>query len=926
MTRLLILLLLSGWLPIQAQNKTIIQSTEYSDPYISGVINFRLKNEYSNGNQFPENLQQFFSKHGGFELARKFPLAKSPASKYNNRGERLADLTKLYRIEFPENTSIPKIIKALKSFKEIEFAEPHFVPSLCYVPNDTRISEQYALSKINAFAAWDLFQGDTTTTIGITDTGYDPFHPDISANIQKNYADPINGIDDDNDGYVDNFMGWDTGNNDSNPTADGNYHGQHVSGLSSASTDNATGVAGTGYKCRFIHVKVANSAGQLTGAYEGVVYAADHGCKVINCSWGGNQYSEVNAEIIRYAAINMDCAVFCGAGNNNNEELFYPAMYPYAMSVGSTNDQDFKSDFSNYGVGIDIFAPGDMVLSTWSNGEYLSTGGTSMSSPIAAGCATLLRSAFPSMSGQQISEQLKVTCDQVDNIPFNLPYFGKMGTGRINLFRALSETGRASIVLNEVTLSDGSENLFLPGDTIRLSGMLINYLSNANNVNLVFTSNNPNIQILNPNRSLGAMNSLQVIDFNPNPILLVIGQNVSINELVSIQMQSNADDFIQNQFFNFPVFADFINVDNNLIQTSIGGNSLVGVTGSDLLKGLGFQFRNSGNLLYQGGLMLGKSTEEVLDNVRAETIDDSDWKTTNQLLQIPVSIPSVEMYQGRMHSDNIPSFQVESGVRVLSDEIAPNDHFVIVEYTFNNATASNYDQVYAGIFTDWDLADYATNRAGFQSTLKLGYVYTAPIDSIYAGVQVLSNVPAMHHAMENVSGGVGGVNLGDGFSNSEKYFSLTNAQNEAGTSGNGNDIVNVVSAGPFSLLAGEDQVIAFALLAGNNLNELTQAAVDARNFYQNTGGPLSINTIQDAWSVFPNPASEEIFIQLKDKKFGNASIKLLDLSGRIILQNTWNGNGFKLDIAHLKAGSYVLVIESKNEILRKKIIINNHRN
>jgi hypothetical protein len=422
------------------------------------------------------------------------------------------------------------------------------------------------------------------------------------------------------------------------------------------------------------------------------------------------------------------------------------------------------------------------------------------------------------------------------------------------------------------------------------------------------------------------MNSLQVIDLNPDPILLVIGENVSINELVSIQMQSNADGFIQNQFFNFPVFADFINVDNNLIQTSIGGNSLVGVTGSNLLKGLGFQFRNSGNLLYQGGLMLGKSAEEVLDNVRAETIDDSDWRTTDQLLQIPVSIPSVEMYRGRMRSDIIPSFQVESGVRVLSDGIAPNDHFVIVEYTFNNATASNYDQVYAGIFTDWDLADYASNRAGFQSTLKLGYVYTAPIDSIYSGVQVLSNVSANHHAMENVNGGVGGVNLDDGFSNSEKYFSLITPQNEAGTSGNGNDIVNVVSAGPFSMQAGEMQVIAFALLAGNNLNELTQAAVDARNFYQTTGNLLSIHSIQDSWSVFPNPASEEIFIQLKDKTMENASVKLLDLSGRTILQNTWNDNGFKLDIAHLKTGYYVLCIESKNEIIRKKILINNNRN
>ena len=926
MIRLLTFVLLVCWLPLHAQKNNIVQSSEYSDPYIAGVINFRLKETIANSDQLPENLQSFFSKHSGFKLSRKFPQAKTSSSSFNNRGERLADLSKWYRIEFPENTSLPKIIQALKSFKEIAFAEPHFVPSLCYVPNDTRISEQYALSKINAFAAWDLYQGDTATIIGITDTGYDPFHPDISANIKRNYADPINGIDDDNDGYVDNFMGWDTGNNDSDPTSDGNFHGQHVSGLSSASTDNAIGVAGTGYKCRFIHIKVANTAGQLTGAYEGVVYAAEHGCKVINCSWGGNQYSELNAEIIRYAAINMDCAVFCGAGNNNNEELFYPATYPYAMSVGSTNDQDFKSDFSNYGVGLDVFAPGDLVLSTWSNGEYLSTGGTSMASPVAAGCATLLRSAFPTMSSQQISEQLKVTCDQVDNISFNQPYSGKMGTGRINLYRALSETGRASIVLNEVILSDGSENLFLPGDTIQLSGMLINYLSNANNVDLVFSSNNPSIEILNPNRSLGALNSLQLIDFNPNPILLVIGENVSINELVSIRMQSNADGFIQNQFFNFPVFADFINVDNNLIQTSIGGNSLVGVTGNNLLRGLGFTFRNSENLLYQGGLMLGKSINEVLDNVRAESSDDADWRLTEQLLQVPVSIPSVEMYRGRMYSSSIPSFQVESGVRVLSDENAPNDHFVIVEYTFNNTTASNFDQVYAGIFTDWDLADYASNRAGFQSTLKLGYVYTAPIDSLYTGVQVLTNEPAKHHAMENVNGGFGGVNLGDGFSNSEKYFTLTNSQNEAGTSGNGNDIVNVVSTGPFSLQAGQEQVIAFALLAGNNLNELTQAAVDARNFYQTTAGPLTIDEIQDNWTIYPNPASEELFIKHSIETFEQADIKLFDLSGRIILQETKVKIDCKLDVTSLISGCYILRIETENEIIQQRIVISHNRN
>ena len=116
------------------------------------------------------------------------------------------------------------------------------------------------------------------------------------------------------------------------------------------------------------------------------------------------------------------------------------------------------------------------------------------------------------------------------------------------------------------------------------------------------------------------------------------------------------------------------------------------------------------------------------------------------------------------------------------------------------------------------------------------------------------------------------------------------------------------------------------LVTTSEMVDRIKAAVDARNFYQTTGGPLSIHSIQDTWSVFPNPASEEIFIQLKDYTMENASVKLLDLSGRTILQTTWNGNGFKLNIAHLNAGSYVLCIESKNEIIRKKILINNNRN
>jgi hypothetical protein len=918
---LFISILLFGAKNLNSQSEKVISNKRYSDPFLAGVINICIKE--SSNEQLPLQLTQYLQNASAIQISKKFPHAKKPENPYNKRGEKLADLTGIYRVTFPESTDLMKVIDALKKMPEIRYAEPHFIPSLCYVPNDTRIAEQYSLTRLNAFAAWDLHQGDTSVVVGITDTGYDPFHPDLANNIQRNYADPINGIDDDNDGFIDNYMGWDTGSNDNNPTSDGNYHGQHVSGLSSASTDNATGVAGTGFKCRFIHVKVANVDGILSGAYEGIVYAADHGCKVINCSWGGTTFSEMNADVVRYAAINKDCAVFGGAGNNNDENAFYPAMYPYAMAVGSTNNQDFKSGFSNYGYNLDLFAPGDLVLSTWSNGDYYSTGGTSMSSPTAAGCAALLRAALPSYSSQQICEQLKVTCDQVDNLSSNLPYQGKMGYGRINMFRSLSETGHPSVVINEININDSGQGLFLPGDTILLTGILINYLSNAAAVNLELVTLNPNFQIINPTRNIGPLASLQTLDIQNNPFKIIVGAAVGFNELLTVQLHSDADGFLQTQTFSFPVNADFINVQNNQIQTSIGGNSLIGVTGSTYLPGLGFQFNHSQNLMYQGGLMVGIDNSNVYDNVRGNSGDDSDWNTLQRLTIEPMVQAGIEVYSGIMEVPS-PTLPIVTGVRVISDQNVPNDQFVIVEYRINNPSTVAYNQVYAGIFTDWDLIDYSSNRAGYQSTLKLGYVYTAPVDSIYTGVQVLTEQQGRQHAIENISGGLGGVNLFDGFSSSEKYLCLSTSQDQGGMSGNGTDIINVVSAGPFSIQPGEEQIVAFALLAAGNYTDLTESAVTARDFYLNTGGPLKTSMIDQECLVYPNPADNELFISRKINTTKAANATVLDISGRILLQKTISENENRIELPPFSSGIYYLKIESENGIFTTRFLIHHN--
>ena len=131
------------------------------------------------------------------------------------------------------------------------------------------------------------------------------------ANYAYNYNDPVNGIDDDNDGYIDNFLGWDVADNDNDAGFGSSGHGINVGGLISAATDNVTGLSGAGFKTKLMPVKIdQSSTGQLTAAYKGIVYAADHGAFIINNSWGGTVYRQYEQEIINYAAVNRGCLLY----------------------------------------------------------------------------------------------------------------------------------------------------------------------------------------------------------------------------------------------------------------------------------------------------------------------------------------------------------------------------------------------------------------------------------------------------------------------------------------------------------------------------------------------------------------------------------------------------------------------------------------
>lgn len=845
---------------------------------------------------------------GATRVNKKFPLHQAPSAEELKSNPKLVDLSLIYEISFQSGITAKKAIQLLHSTQAFEYAEPLFLPKPLYTPNDPEIALQYHLAKIEAFLAWNINTGDTNIVVGITDTGIDLLHPDLAGNIKINYLDPPDGADNDLDGYTDNFQGWDLGENDNAPQCNANFHGLHVAGLSSAITDNNVGIAGSGFKCKMLPVKISNASGALTAAYDGIVYAADHGCQIINCSWGGTGGGQYGQDIVNYAVFNKNATVISAAGNGGNDERFYPSTFANVLNVAASDQNDHKKANSNYGTRVDVIAPGEDMYSTWINGTYTASGGTSTAAPLVAGAAAIVKSHFPGFNALQVGEQLKATCDIVDTIGANLPYLGLLGRGRINLFRALTETYHPSIVLTGDSIYDNNDLSLVAGDTIRLSGIFTNYLSPTDGVVLQLINPSPYLQLLNASATLGSMNTMETKNNHANPFSLVILPGAPFNEKIDLQVSiSDTSGFLSLEYFTVIINVDYINVQVNEIATSITSRGNFGFNPPGQSQGLGFQFNNQ-NLLYEGGLMICAGTSKVSDVVRGTgAVPDADFLPVQNITQI---IPGVDaefdsfgIFSDALSSNPIPVTVLQQG---LAWSTPGNDHFMMLKYNLINSGTNTLDSVYAGIFTDWDIMNSSMNKSSEDQALKLGYTYSTQANGLYAGVQLLSwNAPFFHYALDNLTGGAGAIDITNGFSTQEKFQSMSQNRPNAGQGSGGNDVCDVVSTGPFVLLPGDTVQIAFAILAGNNLPELQNTAGNAQTLYgsQPVGG-MRKNDIQQEIGYYPNPSKNKMLVFSRDNQ-AISLISVMDIRGqKINCESKPLNNQIEINTEHLPSGYY----------------------
>lgn len=359
--------------------------------------------------------------------------------------------------------STDEVLQSLNNDPNIEYAEPNYISKLASYPTtEPYFGKMWGLNNtksqgidINVLNAWKISTGNPKLVVGVIDTGIDYKHEDLKNNIWVNSKDiPGNGIDDDKDGYVDDYNGWDFVNSN-NDSTDDNSHGTHISGTIAASS-NGVGTVGIAPNVKIMALKVADGQGDLydSDVISAIEYGTSHGVKLFNCSFSGVDFSQTEYDAFK----NSDALFMCAAGNgddygngmnNDSSVKSYPASFdlPNIISVASIGSNGQLSTFSNYGaVSVDIAAPGNDIYSTVPGGyDYKS--GTSMATPQVTGVAALVMSENMNLTPIDIKNCILKGSNRLPQL------YNKIATGAIvDAFDAMAEAQPSLLVkLTDVT-------------------------------------------------------------------------------------------------------------------------------------------------------------------------------------------------------------------------------------------------------------------------------------------------------------------------------------------------------------------------------------------------------------------------------------------------------------------------------------------
>ncbi|WP_202621841.1 S8 family serine peptidase [Pontibacter russatus] len=794
-------------------------------------------------------LQTALQRVGAEAVRQKFPGKENAPAANLRKAAPGVYLSHIYELQYGASHTLEQVQQTLMSTGLVDYVEPLYIREPLTQPNDPSAdsvkTRQYYLKLVQAYEGWTVEKGDTNVVVAILDTGFGLTHEELKTKVKHNYGDPVDGIDNDGDGFTDNFAGWDFADSDNNVYDDTPWkgHGTSVAAVAAGATDNGKGIASLGYNTLFMPLKVFSSVknGHF-GGYEAIVYAADKGCKVINLSWGGEGMSQYEQDIINYAVLDKDVLVVASAGNTNKLVDIYPAAYQNVLSVGGTNAKDVKFKDHTYNYHIDLTAPSENVYTASINGDYAYGGayGTSFSSPIVAGSAALVRAKYPQLTALQAAERIRVSADDIYHLAGNQPYLGMLGKGRLNLKRALKETSLRAVRCTSYGLALSTQ-LAYAGSKVALDASFRSYLAPTAALEITLTSTSPYVTVDRGTLNLGSVATMGTASSGLRPFMLSIAEDAPANHLVRLRFDYTDGAYSDFQYITLIINPSFVTLTANNLHVSLNNVGNIGYNGLNFKQGEGVKYKGGPSLLFEGGLMVAVDEGSVFDNLHNERwLNDNNFKSAGAVrLHHDTPLATQEARALMAATDN-----EQAGVKVKQVASAwmeaPDQDYIIIEYQLTNMTPDTIRQVHAGIFADWDIGNYMQNAAAYDSLLRLGYVYSTAAALPYAGVKLLTRDAPVYHAIDNIGGNDSTVTVDDGFSDAEKYKVISKGVSRERAGGkSGNNVSHVVGATATDLAPGETRTLAFALLAADNLGLLKTHAAAAQAKYESIkSGPV----------------------------------------------------------------------------------------
>jgi hypothetical protein len=559
-------------------------------------------------------------------------------------------------------------------------------------PNDPLYSSQWYLSRIKIPAAWNKTTGSSSTVVAVIDTGINLNHEDLQNKLWtgSNGAHGYNFIDNNTD------------------LSDPNGHGTGAASLIAAATNNGVGIAGINWKASIMALKALNASG--SGDYNTVArairYAADNGADIINMSFGTDIDSGVLRDAVDYANA-KGVVMVAAAGNDHASSVYYPAAYPDVIAVGSTDQNDQKPNFSNYGSGLDLVAPGVSIIVADNRGAstYSSVSGTSFSAAEVSGVVSLIDSFHP-LNYQSALSLLTSSADDLGNSFF-------FGSGMVDAGAAVNLASQASHTSAQISLSKSN----IAANGVDAATVTVNLQNNSGtpvsqNLQLLVSGRN---NIVNRHRllvtsgmyDLGQTDSLGQLSFTLSST--ESGQKTITIYLSGAQLAQASVIFTPVQ----PVLKAVLISQSSAPILHVGQEAMLQV-----------QFKNTGNLAWlgdgadiNGQIRLG--TYRLAD--RASTMRDNEWVSANRAALISPDV----VLPGEIGSFNFSVQPSQVGVfyeyfRPVAEYVSwfgPSIRFKItVQSSLYNATLVAQGEIVTGnqitLWADFRNIGTATWRGG----------------------------------------------------------------------------------------------------------------------------------------------------------------------------------------------------------------------